>query len=89
VKTRTFSAHLCWLGPSPHDVSRGSWVLILQNPDLTYEDIKFLDFPRGTETPPTDDVEAELRRMGKLSARAGSPQGYTATWILTVPSETQ
>jgi hypothetical protein len=60
-------------------------VLILEDPDLKPVEIKFLDLLPGTETPPTDAVEALLRQMGKLSARAGSPRGYTATWILTVP----
>jgi hypothetical protein len=80
-------ASLCWLGPAPHLIDEGSWVLVFEDVNLKPLDIRPLEIPANAQSPPVQTVEDDLRRMGLRPMRIGQSFYYTATWVVTIPPE--
>jgi hypothetical protein len=81
-------ASLCWLGPDPHLIDKGSWVLVFEDVNLQPVDIRPLDIPANTQPPPVQTVEDDLRRLGYRPTQIAPSFYYAATWIVAVPPDT-
>jgi hypothetical protein len=80
-------ASLGWLGPTPHLINEGGWVLVFEDANMQPLDIRRLEIPVDTQSPPIQTVEDDLRRMGLRPLRIMKSFYYAATWVVTIPPD--